>query len=78
MGTLGSSRRHGRARRNDIGKTYHRSVAGFLVHKELKDHGTERKIDGNFKPDSNVVLFDDVTKGDLMLRSRATARRLEA
>jgi len=49
-----------------------------LVHKELKDHGTERKIDGNFKPDSNVVLFDDVTKGDLMLRSRATARRLEA
>jgi len=44
-----------------------------------KGHGTERKIGGNFKPDSTVILFDDVTtKGDLMLRSRATARRLEA
>jgi orotate phosphoribosyltransferase len=27
-----------------------------------KDHDTERKIDRNFKPDTNVILFDDVTE----------------
>jgi orotate phosphoribosyltransferase len=34
-----------------------RPVDGFVVRKEIKDHGTERKIDGNFKPDTNVILF---------------------
>jgi orotate phosphoribosyltransferase len=29
---------------------------GFVVRKEIKGHGTERKIDANFKPDSNVIL----------------------
>jgi orotate phosphoribosyltransferase len=38
-----------------------RSVAGFVVRKEIKDHGTEQKIDGNFTPGSTVILFDDVT-----------------
>jgi len=27
----------------------------------MKDHGTERKIDGNFKPGTKLVLIDDVT-----------------
>jgi orotate phosphoribosyltransferase len=38
-----------------------RPVDGFVVRKEKKGHGTDRKIDGNFRPGSNVVLFDDVT-----------------
>jgi orotate phosphoribosyltransferase len=50
-----------------------RPVDGFVVRKDIKDHGTERKIDGNFKPDSNVILFDDVTTkgGSVMQAVRA-------
>ena len=54
-----------------------RPVNGFVVRKEIKDHGTERKIDGNFKPDSTVVLFDDVTTkgGSVMQAVRAVRER---
>jgi orotate phosphoribosyltransferase len=38
-----------------------RPIDGFIVRKEKKGHGTDKKIDGNFRPNSNVVLFDDVT-----------------
>ena len=38
-----------------------RPVDGFVVRKEKKGHGTDRKIDGNFRPNSNVVLIEDVT-----------------
>ena len=38
-----------------------RPIDGFIVRKEKKGHGTDKKIDGNFRPDSNVVLFEDVT-----------------
>ena len=54
-----------------------RPVNGFVVRKEIKDHGTERKIDGNFKPDGAVVLFDDVTTkgGSVMQAVRAVRDR---
>jgi len=54
-----------------------RPVAGFVVRKEIKDHGTEQKIDGNFKPDSTVILFDDVTTkgGSVMKAVRAVRAR---
>jgi orotate phosphoribosyltransferase len=38
-----------------------RPVNGFVVRKEKKGHGTDRTIDGNFRPNTRVVLFDDVT-----------------
>jgi orotate phosphoribosyltransferase len=38
-----------------------RPIDGFVVRKEKKGHGTDRKIDGNFRPNTNVVLFEDVT-----------------
>jgi orotate phosphoribosyltransferase len=38
-----------------------RPIDGFVVRKEKKGHGTDRKIDGNFRPNSKVVLFEDVT-----------------
>jgi hypothetical protein len=31
------------------------------VRKKKKDNGTERQIDDNFKPETNIILFDDVT-----------------
>ena len=54
-----------------------RPVAGFVVRKEIKDHGTEQKIDGNFKPDSTVILFDDVTTkgGSVMQAVRAVREK---
>ena len=48
-------------------------VNGFVVRKEKKGHGTEQKIDGNFRPNTTVVLIDDVTTkgGSVMQAVRA-------
>jgi orotate phosphoribosyltransferase len=50
-----------------------RPINGFVVRKETKGHGTDKKIDGNFKPNSKVILFDDVTTraGSVMQAVRA-------
>jgi orotate phosphoribosyltransferase len=50
-----------------------RPVQGFIVRKEKKDHGTAQKIDGNFKPNSKVILLEDVTTkgGSVMQAVRA-------
>ncbi len=37
-----------------------RSLAGFLVRKEPKGHGTQRYIEGPVVPGTNVVVIDDV------------------
>jgi orotate phosphoribosyltransferase len=45
-------------------------ISGFVVRKQRKGHGTEKRIDGNFKPNSTVVLFDDVTtKGGSVMQA---------
>jgi orotate phosphoribosyltransferase len=38
-----------------------RPLNGFVVRKDKKGHGTDKKIDGNFRPNTNVVLLEDVT-----------------
>jgi orotate phosphoribosyltransferase len=38
-----------------------RPIDAFVVRKDKKGHGTDKKIDGNFRPNSTVVLFEDVT-----------------
>ena len=50
-----------------------RPINGFVVRKEKKGHGTNRQIDGNFKPNSTVVLIEDVTTkgGSVMQAVRA-------
>ena len=48
----------------------HRPVSGFVVRKEKKGHGTDQKIDGNFKPNTAVVLIEDVTtKGGSVMQA---------
>jgi orotate phosphoribosyltransferase len=48
----------------------HRPVNGFVVRKEKKGHGTDQKIDGNFKPNTAVVLIEDVTtKGGSVMQA---------
>lgn len=47
-----------------------RPVAGFVVRKEKKGHGTDKQIDGNFKPNTTVVLIEDVTtKGGSVMQA---------
>jgi orotate phosphoribosyltransferase len=38
-----------------------RPVRAFFVRKEPKDHGTSKLIDGQFRPNSNVIIVEDVT-----------------
>jgi len=52
-----------------------RPLAGFVVRKEKKGHGTDKQIEGNFKPKMTVVLFDDVTtKGGSVLQAVRAVR----
>jgi orotate phosphoribosyltransferase len=50
-----------------------RPIAGFVVRKQTKGHGTDQKIDGNFRPNSTVILLEDVTTkgGSVMQAVRA-------
>jgi len=42
----------------------------FVVRKEKKGHGTDQKIDGNFRPNTTVVLIEDVTtKGGSVMQA---------
>jgi orotate phosphoribosyltransferase len=38
-----------------------RAIDGFFVRKQAKGHGTDQRIDGQFKAGSTVVIFEDVT-----------------
>jgi orotate phosphoribosyltransferase len=52
-----------------------RPINGFVVRKETKGHGTDQRIDGNFRPNSTVVLFDDVTtKGGSVIQAVRAVR----
>ncbi len=52
-----------------------RPINGFVVRKEMKSHGTGKQIEGNFKPEATVVLFDDVTtKGGSVLQAVRAVR----
>jgi orotate phosphoribosyltransferase len=54
-----------------------RPLAGFVVRKERKGHGTDQKIDGCFKDNSTVALIEDVTTkgGSVMQAVRAVRER---
>ena len=44
------------------------ALRAFIVRKEAKEHGTERRIEGNLAPASRVIIVDDVvtTAGSTM------------
>jgi orotate phosphoribosyltransferase len=50
-----------------------RPINAFFVRKAAKDHGAINLIDGQFRPNSKVILFDDVTTtgGSVMKAVRA-------
>ncbi len=52
-----------------------RRLEGFVVRKERKDHGTSKKIDGNFRDGAHVVLLEDViTRGGSSLQAVEAVR----
>lgn len=38
-----------------------RPIKGFFVRKTVKEHGTQKKVEGNFDKRAKIVLLDDVT-----------------
>jgi orotate phosphoribosyltransferase len=50
-----------------------RPISAFFVRKAPKDHGAIKLIDGQFRPNSKVILFEDVTTtgGSVMKAVRA-------
>jgi orotate phosphoribosyltransferase len=53
-------------------------IQGFWVREEKKTHGTEKWIEGNLEPRSNVVIVEDVTtRGNSVFQSIDKARELE-
>lgn len=54
-----------------------RPVRGFFVRKDVKDHGTQKLIDGHFADNSKVILFDDVTTtgGSVLIAVNAARQR---
>lgn len=49
------------------------AINAFSVRKELKTHGTGRRIEGNFQPGESVVVVEDViTSGGSVIQAIAT------
>jgi orotate phosphoribosyltransferase len=47
-----------------------RTLEGFFVRKQAKDHGSRSLIEGQLNPDDRVVILDDVlTTGNSALRA---------
>jgi orotate phosphoribosyltransferase len=45
-------------------------LSGFYVREEVKDHGTQKLIEGFLDDDADVVIFDDVTtSGDSVMKA---------
>lgn len=47
-----------------------KSIPAFFVRDQAKEHGTQKRIEGHFKPDSKVAIVDDViTGGDSIMKA---------
>jgi len=52
-------------------------IPTFIVRKEVKDHGTKKRIEGPLRPSSRVVMIDDVvTTGDSIHKAIQAVREL--
>ena len=59
---------------------YHRrdrEMEGFWVRDQVKNHGTQKKIEGNLQPGSRVVIVDDVvTRGSSVVKAAQAVREI--
>jgi orotate phosphoribosyltransferase len=52
-----------------------REIRSFFVRKNAKDHGTQRKVEGNIRPGEKVLMVEDVvTTGQSTIEAIETAR----
>jgi orotate phosphoribosyltransferase len=52
-----------------------RPLPGFMVRSSVKDHGTQRRIEGHLAAGNRVVLLDDVmTRGGSLIRAAEAVR----
>jgi orotate phosphoribosyltransferase len=60
--------------------SYHwhgRSMEGFWVRNAVKEHGTQKAIEGNLRPGARVVLVDDViTRGTSTIKAAEEVRKV--
>jgi len=60
--------------------SYHlhgRSMEGFWVRDKIKEHGTQKEIEGNLKDGARVVIVEDVvTKGSSAVKAVEAVRRV--
>ena len=58
-----------------IAHTQGRSLSGFIVRKEVKDHGMGNLVEGELQPGARVVVVEDtVTTGGELLRAIEAVR----
>jgi orotate phosphoribosyltransferase len=56
-----------------------RLLEGFFVRKQLKDHGSQQRIEGVVQPGNRVLVVDDVfTQGTSVLQAIAEVERAGA
>lgn len=56
-----------------------RSLPTFIVRNTMKDHGTQRAVEGHLQEGARVVLLDDViTRGGSLIRAAEVLRNLGA
>lgn len=67
---------------NAAAQRYHqegRSLEGFFVRKQTKDHGSKERVEGVLQPDFRVAMLDDVfTAGTSVLQAIAEVERVGA
>ncbi len=52
-----------------------RSLPGFIVRSSIKDHGTQRQVEGHLEAGQRVALLDDVmTRGGSLVRAAQIVR----
>ncbi len=58
---------------------YGRPLPGFMVRSAVKDHGTQRRVEGHLTAGNRVVLLDDVmTRGGSLIRAAEAVRECGA
>jgi orotate phosphoribosyltransferase len=54
-----------------------RSMEGFWVRDKIKEHGTQKAIEGNLRAGARVVLVDDViTRGSSLVKAAEEVRKI--
>lgn len=55
-----------------------KKMEGFWVRNKTKDHGTQKLIEGNLQPNSNIVMLEDViTSGNSVMKAIEAVKNID-